>query len=222
MLRLLSVCFFCAVLAGCASVPYSVRLVRPGPGEAADIDNGIPYYLPKPYLLVTRNMYVYEPGKKPETGSDDASAKTVSGSSGYSMSVVYLPDKAMKYALKFKPGLGSHNINVTLQDGWKLTGLNSDSKAGTSELIQAAGQCALNLAELVKTAGLSRGSQPDIASQIEEQLKKMDMKPEIWIFDLTKELPQGILSLDKKIVPGANQAAAQDRDKKSRNNETES
>ncbi|MFN3740429.1 MAG: hypothetical protein ACK4TF_07135 [Thermodesulfovibrionales bacterium] len=125
------------ILSGCASTITA----RPG-GET-----GIPYYLPKPYLLITKNLTpltekIIE--KKDDKGNTIAIEHTVepvsiSNTKGdsYSFQVIYLPDLTQKYSLKILSRTGEVKTNITLIDGWKFVGLNLEADAKTSEIIKA-------------------------------------------------------------------------------------
>ena len=77
--------------------------------------DGIRFYRPDLYLLVT------EDGDKKTKGQ-----------------IVALPDKTQEYFVRTTAGFGSVEANVTLTDGWNLTGLDSKADSKVSELITAA------------------------------------------------------------------------------------
>jgi hypothetical protein len=151
---------------GCASV--TAFSVDPNTGQAkTDAAEGIPYFLPAPYLLVTEVPIDAAPesnGKqggaaadkaappaKPDPSKSDAPAPAQGGSGGapssasdtsfgmftkqYGVKLIYLPDPSRPMVLRQHAGLGSAQMNVTLQDGWMLTSLNSAADSKTAETL---------------------------------------------------------------------------------------
>lgn len=120
-------------------------IVRPNPGKHTE---GIRYYRPKPYLLIT-------PYEEAVTTFDDKGnpVKKVTGLSHQyvSLKLEYLPDFSEEYAIKIRSGLGINNTTITLQDGWNLTSINEQLDSQTDENIQA-------VAKLLESAGsLAKG-----------------------------------------------------------------
>lgn len=150
--------FVALVLSGCATtmtcVPMSPKALEEGNRDA------IPYYLPKPYLLVTKNVNaigdkkmketskVTEREKTTETTKESSEPVSVSGSI-YSYQIVYLPDLRYKYGLKFSKGSGTYESSFKLEDGWRFTGLTSKGDAKIPETILATG----NLVKELTAAG---------------------------------------------------------------------
>ncbi len=140
------------LLSGCAST------ITAKPGG----DSGIPYYLPKPYLLITKNLCPIRTettGRETGTGEDEKKiikTKPVSscdkGQDSFSFQVIYLPDLAQKHGLKIASRTGVINTTVTLVDGWKFTGLNLYADAKTYETIQAVGSAVVQAASPFKAA----------------------------------------------------------------------
>ena len=139
-------------LTGCGS-SVSVR-------KMDDSSTGIPYYLPKPYLLITSGLSatVYQPKITEETTEKPDGSKTTTtttekvpvrssaNGAAYSMEIIYLPDLRDKYGIKINPGFGKSETKVTLENGWKLTSLaeNTDTKVpetitATAGLVSAVG-----------------------------------------------------------------------------------
>jgi hypothetical protein len=86
---------------GC--LPRTLVKKNPGPDDC-----GVRYYRPKPYLMV-----------KPAVNKNGEPVP------GYvSLEPTTLPDFSEEYSIHIRPGLGSNETNITLEDGWKLTGLN--------------------------------------------------------------------------------------------------
>jgi hypothetical protein len=127
-------------IGGCASTITA----RPG-GET-----GIPYYLPKPYLLITKNLTPLvekTTEKKDDKGNTTAIERkgepvTTNNEKGdfYSFQIIYLPDLTQKYGLEIQSRTGTIKTNVTLIDGWKLVGINLDADAKISDTIKAVGE----------------------------------------------------------------------------------
>lgn len=57
------------------------------------------------------------------------------GPQAISMSLQYLPDFAEEYAINFRPGLGSGQLNLTLENGWNLTSVGITTDQQTDEII---------------------------------------------------------------------------------------
>jgi hypothetical protein len=128
-------------------------------------EDAIPYYLPKPYLIVTMNVNTTGDKKTKETSKTNEDEKTVEkttetmtekvteasetvtvASPQYAYQIVYLPDLRYKYGLRFSRGSGTYEASFKLEDGWRFTGLTSKGDAKTAESIQA-------VASLVKELG---------------------------------------------------------------------
>jgi len=101
----------------------------------SDDQEGMPYYLPRPYLLVSKNFSAIEAtGKKTTLGKDDA------GATHYAYQIVYLPDRCNQYGLKVTPGIGTLETRIQLEEGWKFTGTTLDLDSKTPETIAAVGE----------------------------------------------------------------------------------
>jgi hypothetical protein len=125
-------CIFSASLAlllGCASV--SIKPV------GTDYTEGLRFYRPSPYLLVTTN----KDGAK-------------------STSVVWLPDRSQEYYVKQNKGWGVSNLSVKLESGWNLIELGHVADSKGPETLNALGSLAANvggLAGLVASLPLDAG-----------------------------------------------------------------
>ncbi|MCC6508810.1 MAG: hypothetical protein IT423_06865 [Pirellulaceae bacterium] len=105
----------CLAISGCT--PRII--VRQHP--TAD-DEGIRYYRPKPYLLIS------------------ALAKDTNASAdNVSITLDYLPDFSEEYSINVRSGLGFADVNVGLQDGWNLVSINQKLDSQTDETIKATG-----------------------------------------------------------------------------------
>lgn len=96
------------LLAGCAQVEIA-QITKENPYKG-----GLRFYRPHPYLLVTKDK--------------DGNLHST---------IIWLPDKNEEYVLKVKSGIGSVNTQVTLTDGWNLTGLNETRDSKIPEMVTA-------------------------------------------------------------------------------------
>lgn len=95
-----------SLIQGCANL--EIRKSR-GPD-----DEGLPYYRPMPYLLIS------------------------TGEKGYCKSeIIVLPDMSEEYRMIPHAGMGSIDFGPTLTNGWNLTSLNSKVDTQTDENITA-------------------------------------------------------------------------------------
>jgi len=136
------------LLAGCAGV--DVKKVTSGKEE------GIRFYRPHPYLLVTLTpppttgaesgpSTADKPKPKQATPPADPTPATPDSTGKVYMQIVWLPDKSENYAIEIRSGLGTIDSSFQLKDGWQLTqfGGKIDTKipetiAAVSSLLQAA------------------------------------------------------------------------------------
>lgn len=131
ILQLLLVLIIAAI--GCT--PRTVVTKDPGP-----FAKGIRYYRPKPYLLISPFYPQFETGTNGEVIEwSEPSPEYVN------IELQWLPDFSEEYALNVRTGLGFANVSVTLEDGWKLTGLNQKLDSQFDENITA-------IANLIKSA----------------------------------------------------------------------
>lgn len=137
-LHLLLIAVF--ILSGCASV--SVTKVTSGDEE------GIRFYRPHPYLLVTEEPPAKadaETGssaiQKPKSGQTAANAGASSApadsTGNVNVQIVWLPDLSESYAIRTNSGLGAANSSVTLKDGWQLTQFGGSVDTKIPETITA-------------------------------------------------------------------------------------
>ena len=96
---------------GCARV--SVTKVT----DATKPTNGVRFYRPTPYLLVT----VVKVGDKDQVASN----------------IIYLPNTKDEYVVEVKPGWGTVDGTVTLDGGWNLTTLGAKLDSKGPETITA-------------------------------------------------------------------------------------
>ncbi len=125
--------FLCVLALACISGCAPRTVVRKNP---CDNDRGIRFYRPKPYLLVTPGSEI--------TSVEDQAKKTITTKKGVGNSdqfvtikLEYLPDFAEEYAIEVKPGLGTNNTVVNLEDGWNLTTVDQKLDAKFDENLGA-------------------------------------------------------------------------------------
>ncbi len=160
----------CLVMLALASLPW---LAGCGPKLAAVSMNGedppaeaMPYFLPRPYLLITRNytstkttkVVTKEKGKDgttKETRTETTEpAKAAGDESVFAYQIVYLPDPSEKYGLRIVRGLGTFHGKIALADGWRFTGTEVKTDSKVPETIEAAGEAVGEVADLVEVLGL--------------------------------------------------------------------
>jgi len=130
------------LMTGCADV--QVKKVT------SDSQEGIRFYRPHPYLLVTREK-VQKPSDQPkplaqkEKSKEGVRGKTVASTPPPSadnvttyIQVVWLPDKSENYAIKTKSGFGTVDATVKLDNGWQLTQFGGKIDSKVPETITAA------------------------------------------------------------------------------------
>ena len=132
--RFTSVCVLvlCVIFGcnGCAHLTFETEAVRQESWFDrwfVEKDDGIHYYRPKPYLLVTESIT-----EKPAAGGA-AGGKTESCVAD----VKYLPDYTQEYVIIPHYWLGSVALKPTLTDGWNLTNFDSTVDTKIPETITA-------------------------------------------------------------------------------------
>ena len=78
---------------------------------------------------------------------------TGQGLKGVSIKMVYMPDFSEEYAIQLKPGLGIGELNIKLEEGWKLTSVGMKTDQQTDEIIGS-------VADLVGSLGSALGGAP--------------------------------------------------------------
>lgn len=95
-----------ALTAACAEITVS-RLT-----SDKDYAEGIRFYRPTPYLLVTQDA-----------------------KGAYQVSLIYLPNKSQEYIIKCNSGLGSADMKFKLDGGWNLTDFGESRDSKIPELV---------------------------------------------------------------------------------------
>ncbi|MGA1980743.1 MAG: hypothetical protein ABSG99_09335 [Sedimentisphaerales bacterium] len=169
-------------LTGCGS---SVEVKKLG-----EKDKGIPYYLPKPYLLITSGISTTEYQEKvTETKTEKPDGTKINekvtdrtpitppiSKDGYSVRIVYLPDLRTKYGITINPGSGTSDTKITLADGWQFTSLAAITDTKVPETIKAT-------AELV---GAVSAAIPKVRGE-EEGKKEGKQKFSVRIYEMVLE-----------------------------------
>ena len=179
-------------IAGCASTISVLPLSKTAVEESKE--SGIPYYLPRPYLLVTKNFNATKQTatktKEEKKKGDETSTTTIEATSSepalknesdsYSVQVIYLPDLKRRYGLKIDKGTGTFDSTITLVDGWKLTGINVKSDSKTAEIISSVGGAANDVGALIKAA-------PEVAERLVAEIAKQP-NAQLWLYELGDDL----------------------------------
>ena len=123
--------FWLAVVLSCFSMGLGcaprVR-VKSNPGPH---DQGIRYYRPKPYLLIS-NIAERVPNENGKPGRAVLDERYVD------IQLQYLPDFEEEYAIDVRTGFGVADVAITLEDGWNLTAINQKLDSQTDENLKAA------------------------------------------------------------------------------------
>lgn len=140
MFRVSASCFLiCLIILSCSCARTVVKK-RPD-----DCDSGVRFYRPKPYLFiapaqpatVTRTATSTPNIKRSIINGDIDNSSTVIDSApiSLSISIEYLPDYDEEYSIRMKPGLGIAKLDITLENGWNLTNVNSETDQKTADII---------------------------------------------------------------------------------------
>jgi hypothetical protein len=131
---------------------------------------GVPYCLPKPYLLVTA-LPVEQARPRPPAppqvdgagqespGGPQAEATSTGNTSffastdHYVIKLIYLPDLSERYVIRESPGLfGTVQMKPQFQDGWMLASLEASSDMKVADTINALASLAGSLGTAVAGA----------------------------------------------------------------------
>ena len=111
------------------------------------MDTGIRYYRPKPYLLV-------EPAESEVTNTGAKTITKTPSDEFVKVSLEYLPDFSEEYSIDVRPGLGTANVSVKLEQGWNLTSINQELDSQFDENVKAIAELAGAAAKFVPTSAL--------------------------------------------------------------------
>ena len=159
-------------------------------------DEGMSYYLPKPYLLIAKNIALgqtkvttkvteVKEDKKvtttTETITEPVFSKIEEKGDLLSFQIIYLPDLTEKHSLNIESGTGTLDTTITLVDGWKFTGVNLKADAKTSDVIQAIGSVIGNLPLTILTGGMKSLTQRPVEKEKEE------VDAGLWLYEIRVE-----------------------------------
>lgn len=116
-------------------------LVRKNPD---DLDRGIRYYRPKPYLKI-------EPAEIAVSKTESQIAPGL-----VRISLVYLPDFSEEYSISVRSGLGVADVGIQLEDGWNLTEISQQLDSQTDENVEAIGSVLKAAGGFMATAAKER------------------------------------------------------------------
>lgn len=119
-------------------------------------DQGVRYYRPKPYLLVT-------PVEEIVAGTKDTAQP---GPNFVRIQLQYLPDFSEEYSITVRSGLGTNNTSITLEDGWNLTAIGQDLDSQFDENVKAVADLVDTAGNLVAAANVA-GDRPTSAATVE-------------------------------------------------------
>ncbi len=181
------------LLTGCGSSITGVSL-----DAAKKNKKAIPYYLPQPYLLVTKDYSHLgtkttktektkpaDKQKQDEKPSGTATEETTTTEpvsitvNGFTYKIIYLPNLAEKYGLVYNTGSGVSDISFTLKDGWMFTGLNLKSDTQIDETITAMSSF---IGSIAKTMAQFTATKAPTWPVPKPETK---LEPAIWLFKMT-------------------------------------
>lgn len=163
-------------LASCAPTLTAYKLDGSGKRVHRHAASGIPYYLPKPYLLIARNLVLVPEKTEPSKSGIDSGMEP---ESRYTYQIVYLPEMSQQYGLRMTRGLGSYGTEISLKDGWMFTGARFEGDTEVAETIEATSKLVAEAGKLV-----SAGAAPQ--SALVKALDGIAANPvSLHLFDLT-------------------------------------
>ena len=129
----------------------------------------------------TRNIGPGDVEPMPATGANQSESEMPTqmmtaqrGLQAISMSLQYLPDFAEEYAINFRPGLGSGQLNLTLENGWNLTSVGITTDQQTDEIIGSVASALSSAANAAQAFGFGSNVDPN-RNQPENQSLQPDM-----------------------------------------------
>jgi len=120
----------------------------------SDEQEGMPYYLPKPYLIVSKNFDAIQSAGKASTTSKPAADESV-----YAYQIVYLPDRCNQYGLRVSRGVGTLESRIELENGWMFTGTSLKTDSKTPETIAAIGEPIAEIGKAFAREGTPAGAE---------------------------------------------------------------
>lgn len=112
-----------------------------------DLDRGIRYYRPKPYLKI-------EPAEIAISKTESQIAPGL-----VRISLVYLPDFSEEYSISVRSGCGIADVGIKLEDGWNLTEISQELDSQTDENVEAIGNVLKAASGFVATSANERAAE---------------------------------------------------------------
>lgn len=177
-----------ALLGGCAS---SIDVIPLSEGaKKVSTEKAIPYYLPMPCVLVTKNMSIVDNKQASESSRNAPASGNVTvpdDKDHFDFKIIYLPDLDKQYGIKIAKTLGTIKDTIKLEDGWKLTSLNLENDANTANIIKVVGELIPNIISSLGATVTKEGAAVTNAQRQSRQPEKKIKTSEIWIFKITSE-----------------------------------
>lgn len=185
---------------------------------------GIPYYIPRPYLLITRNIEISSElvnqiqtdsktgvySEKPDEESPPVSSveKTAQKDQGgyhmkpvYHFKIIYLPDLTRQYALKQKGiAFSKSSLKYELENGWMFKGTEITSESQVPQIIDSVANGVSSVfGSSIEQLISSFSKQPTSistagASGVTSYSNDLPLSPKIWIFEISEA--SGILKIN--------------------------
>lgn len=153
---------------GCARVD----VIRLKPGDTTT--EGVRFYRPAPYLLVTVQPSPPKPDGKPGEEPKPTMQTTI----------VWLPDVSEEYTVSVEEGWGVANGSIELIDGWRLSKLGAIADSKAPETITAVGSLLTSIAGVAIKSTDDKGLAPGLYRIIFDKtsghvigVQEVDMKP---------------------------------------------
>lgn len=147
-MRAVAILFCCAFLMGCPGV----KVVK----NPDATDEGIRYYRPKPYLLITPEG---ESVKSEDKTTNKVTTTTTASDEYVSIDLQYLPDFSEEYSIHVRSGVGIANVGMKLENGWNLTEISQNLDSQTDENVKAAAELTKAFGEVFGGTSGGSGSQ---------------------------------------------------------------
>jgi hypothetical protein len=179
-----------ASVLGCAPRIVGRRLTSNG-AITPDESDPIPYYLPKPYLLVTHHMADAQADAAAEKAKKAAPGEpAVWPRAGHSLRIIYLPDLHNRYGLEVTRGTGSFDGSFALKDGWMLTSLGAKSDNQLDESLEATAKLVESLGGLASGAPDALAA-PRLSADTDASLELIDLASGRCVLGWPDGCPQG-------------------------------
>ena len=121
-------------------------------------DQGIRYYRPKPFLLVT-------PVESKTKVSGKEFIEVTTTGEYVQIQLEYLPDFSEEYSITVTPGLGAAEVGISLENGWNLTKVSQDLDSHVDDSLKAVADVIDSVASLGAEHFPTSGATPDEVQQ---------------------------------------------------------